>query len=368
VGATKASLDPKSILQGSKLFGSLEPPAIERLARYFQPVVYQLGEVIYREGEPGDTMFIIGDGDVEILKLAGQTTHVLSRLGAGEHVGEMSMISSEKRSASVRAASTVYALKLDQIEFDALLDEEPKFAREMLRAISTRLRMTDESALEQMVTAHQALTFALAKLADSRDPETGGHLYRVREYCVTLARLLKNHPKFRSVIDDEFIENIFLVAPLHDIGKVAIPDGILLKKGKLTDAEFEIMSKHTTLGAHAVDTVLEFCDFEIFRMAKRVILCHHERYDGLGYPRGVKGEDIPVEARIMTLADIYDALLSARVYKPAFSYEEAKAEIRDFAGTRFDPDIVEVMLAHIADFEAIHRRFTEETPDFSTVD
>ncbi len=368
MGATNVSLEPKAILARSKLFGTLDAPSLDRLTRHFEPVVYQLGEVIYREGEPGDAMLVIGDGDVEVVKLVGQSGHVLSRLGPGEHVGEMAMISSEKRSATVRAASTVYGLKLDQVEFDGLLDDEPRFGREMLRAISDRLRLTDETALEQMVTAHQALTFALAKLADSRDPETGGHLYRVREYCVTLARLLRNHPKFRATIDDEFVENIYLVAPLHDIGKVAIPDGILLKKGRLTDAEFEIMSKHTTLGAHAVDTVLEFCDFELFRMAKRVILCHHERYDGLGYPRGVKGEDIPVEARIMTLADIYDALLSARVYKPAFSYDEAIAEIRNHAGTRFDPEMVEVMLAHIKDFEAIHRRFSEEIPDFSTVD
>lgn len=362
------SLEPKAILQRSKLFRSILPECVERLARHFEPVVYQIGEVIFREGEPGDTMLIIGDGDVEVVKLVGTSTHVLSRLGRGEHVGEMAMISSEKRSASVRAATTVYGLKLNQLEFDELLDEEPQFGRQMLRAISDRLRLTDETALEQMVTAHQALTFALAKLADSRDPETGGHLYRVREYCVLLARLLRNHPKYRGEIDDEFVENIFLVAPLHDIGKVAIPDGILLKKGRLTDAEFEIMSKHTTLGAHAVDTVLEFCDFELFRMAKRVILCHHERFDGLGYPRGIKGDDIPLEARIMTLADIYDALLSARVYKPAFTYEEAKTEISSHAGTRFDPEMVEVMLAHMPEFEAIHRRFRDESPDFSTVD
>jgi putative two-component system response regulator len=190
----------------------------------------------------------------------------------------------------------------------------------------------------------------------------------VREYCVLLAKLLRNHPKYRGQIDDEFLENIYFVAPLHDIGKVAIPDGVLLKKGRLTDAEFEIMSTHTTLGANAVDTVLEFCNFELFRMAKRVILGHHERYDGLGYPRGVMGEDIPLEARIMTLADIYDALLSERVYKPAFSYEEARKEILNHSGSRFDPDMVEVMLAHLAEFEAVHRRFRDETPDFSAVD
>lgn len=368
MGPSATSLDPKSILQRSKLFGALEAAALERVTAHFEPVVYQLGETIFREGDPGDTLFVIGDGEVEILKTVGQSSHVLSRLGPGEHVGEMAMISSERRSATVRATTAVYALRLDQIEFDAMLDKEPRFAREMLRAISDRLRLTDETAMEQMVTAHQALTFSLAKLADSRDPETGGHLYRVREYCVLLARLLRDHPKYRGEIGDEFIENIYLVAPLHDIGKVAIPDGILLKKGKLTDAEFEIMSTHTTLGAKAVDTVLEFCDFELFRMAKRVILSHHERYDGLGYPRGVSGEKIPLEARIMTLADIYDALLSERVYKPAFSYDEAKSEIRNYAGTRFDPEMVEVMLAHIDEFEAIHRRFHEESPDMSNVD
>ncbi len=128
------------------------------------------------------------------------------------------------------------------------------------------------------------------------------------------------------------------------------------------------MSTHTTLGAQAVDTVLELCDFELFRMAKRVILCHHERFDGKGYPRGLQRDEIPLEARIMTLADIYDALLSERVYKPAFSYDAAKDEIRSHAGTRFDPDMVEVMLGHIEKFEAVHQKFREGTPDLSTVD
>ena len=170
------------------------------------------------------------------------------------------------------------------------------------------------------------------------------------------------------MITDSFIENIYLVAPLHDIGKVAIPDGILLKNGKLTDAEFEIMSTHTLLGAEAVDTVLEFCDFELFHMAKRVILGHHERFDGLGYPRGVMGEAIPIEARIMSLADIYDALLSERVYKPAFDYHEARNEIKEHSGSRFDPVMVEVMLEHIEKFEDIHRKFSEGTKDYSTVE
>lgn len=352
--------NPTDILARCLLFRNMAPDVLQRIATHFEPVQYEVGQILFREGDPGDSLIVMGDGDVEVTKIVGQTPHVLNRLGPGEHVGEMALISKQRRSATVRAMKPFKGLVLKQAGFDALLNDEPLFAREMLHAISERLRRTDETALEQMVTAHQALTFALAKLADSRDPETGGHLYRVREYCALLAELLRGHKKFAEEITDEFIQNIFLVAPLHDIGKVAIPDGILLKPGRLTDAEFKVMSTHTTLGAAAVDTVLEFCDFELFRMAKRVILCHHERFDGKGYPRQLQGDEIPLEARIMTLADIYDALLSARVYKPAFSYEDAKKEIRGEAGVRFDPEIVEVMISNIDRFENVHRRFKDE--------
>lgn len=360
-------LDPVRILERSRLFQSLDAESLERIAPHFELVRFREGDLVFEEGDSGESMLILGAGQVEVLKRIGQSLHVLGKLAQGEHVGEMAMISNQRRSATVRALTDLVCLRLGRAEFEQLLDTEPRFGREMLRAISDRLRKTDDAALEQMVTAHQALTFSLAKLADSRDPETGGHLYRVREYCVLLAERLRDHPKFRGMIDGEFLQNIYLVAPLHDIGKVAIPDGILLKQGKLTDAEFDIMSTHTTLGAQAVDTVLQFCDFELFRMAKRVILCHHERYDGLGYPRGIKGNDIPLEARIMTLADIYDALLSERVYKPAFGYEEAKAEIAAHSGTRFDPDIVAVMLDNIDRFESIHRQFREDASDFTSV-
>ncbi len=351
-----------------RLFRDLEPAVLARIAPHFEAVSYQANQIVFSEGDSGNSLLIIGDGEVEVTKIVGQSPHVLSRLGPGEHVGEMALISRQRRSATVRAMGAFHGLLLRQSEFDALLEEEPRFAREMLRAISDRLRRTDETALEQMVTAHQALTFSLARLADSRDPETGDHLFRVREYCTLLAELLRDHSEFAPSLTDEFVQNIYLVAPLHDIGKVAIPDSILLKPGRLTEAEFEIMSTHTTLGAQAVDTVLELCDFEIFRMAKRVILCHHERYDGKGYPRGLHGDEIPLEARIMALADIYDALLSERVYKPAFSYEAARDEIRDHAGTRFDPGMVEVMLRHIEKFEAVHKKFREGIPDPSTVD
>ena len=357
-----------SVLERSELFSSLEPDAIDNIGKKCELIRFNRGEDVFREGDLADYMYIIGEGEVAVFKLVGQGEHELMRLSVGAHFGEMAMISSARRNATIRVTSDLLCARMDENSFNALMESEARFAQRMLKALVERLRDTDEAAMQDMVLAHQALSFSLAKLADSRDPETGGHLFRVREYCVLLSGLLREHTKYADVITDSFIENIYLVAPLHDIGKVAIPDGILLKNGKLTDAEFEIMSTHTVLGAEAVDTVLEFCDFELFHMAKRVILGHHERYDGLGYPRGVMGETIPVEARIMSLADIYDALLSERVYKRAFEYHEARDEIAEHAGSRFDPVMVEVMLEHIEKFEDVHRKFSEGTKDHSTVD
>ncbi len=356
-----------SVIENSELFSRLEPDAIENIGKKCDLVRFDKGEEVFHEGDLADYMYIIGEGDVGVFKLMGQGEHELMRLGVGAHFGEMAMISSARRNATLRAKSDLLCARMDETSFNALMEADARFAQRMLKALAERLRDTDEAAMQDMVLAHQALSFSLAKLADSRDPETGAHLYRVREYCILLSELLREHPKYSETITDSFIENIYLVAPLHDIGKVAIPDGILLKNGKLTDAEFEIMSTHTLLGAEAVDTVLEFCDFELFRMAKRVILGHHERYDGLGYPRGVMGEAIPLEARIMSLADVYDALLSERVYKRAFEYHEARAEIEQYAGSRFDPSMVEIMLEHIDEFEEVHRRFSEGTTDYSTV-
>ena len=356
-----------SVLKGSELFSRLELETIETIGRRCEIVRFNEGEIIFREGDLADFMYIIGEGEAGVYKLMGQTEHRLMGLGVGAHFGEMAMISSARRSATIKATSALLCARMDEAAFDALMEADARFAQRMLKALAERLRDTDEAAMQDMVLAHQGLSFSLAKLADSRDPETGAHLYRVREYCALLSGLLREHPKYSDAITDSFLENIYLVAPLHDIGKVAIPDGILMKNGKLTDAEFEIMSTHTLLGAEAVDTVLEFCDFELFHMAKRVILGHHERYDGLGYPRGVVGEAIPIEARIMSLADIYDALLSERVYKPAFGYEETRREIEQHAGSRFDPVMVEVMLEHIGEFEDVHRKFGEGKTEQSSV-
>ncbi|MGC9328405.1 MAG: HD-GYP domain-containing protein, partial [Candidatus Hinthialibacter sp.] len=183
------------------------------------------------------------------------------------------------------------------------------------------------------------------------------HLHRVREYCSLLASILAQRSKFQTLITPVFIENIYIVSPLHDIGKVAIPDGILLKPGKLTRDEFEIIKQHSIIGGESIARVLEYCDNETFRMAYNIVRHHHERYDGNGYPDGLKGEEIPLEARIVTIADYYDAILSKRSYKQPFTYDQAAEEIRNQSGIFFDPDIADVMLAHLDQFESIHQKY-----------
>jgi putative two-component system response regulator len=211
--------------------------------------------------------------------------------------------------------------------------------------------------------------FALAKLAESRDPETGAHLERVRSYCRVLAQYLRDTPDFCTQVDDEFVGLIYQTSPLHDIGKVAIPDLILLKPAGLTREEFEIMKTHTTHGADTINAVLaEFPGAPFLEMARDIALSHHERFDGRGYPQGLKAEQIPLSARIMALADVYDALTSRRVYKEAYSHDVAQAMIIEESGTHFDPAIVEAFLADLPRFVAIHEEFaSDETQQDSEV-
>ncbi|MDP1560920.1 MAG: response regulator [Pirellulaceae bacterium] len=193
--------------------------------------------------------------------------------------------------------------------------------------------------------------FALAKLAESRDSDTGTHLERVRSYCRLLAQELQFHPAFRDVINDDYVHLIYETSPLHDIGKVAIPDSILLKPGKLTADEFEVMKTHTVHGAQTLAAAMnEFPNAEFLRMAHDIALCHHERYDGRGYPGRLAGEAIPLCGRIVALADVYDALTSKRVYKSAMSHEEARTIIVSERGEHFDPNVVDAFLQRENEF------------------
>lgn len=220
-----------------------------------------------------------------------------------------------------------------------------------------RMRVAAAARILSLET-RDMLVFTLAKLAESRDQETGQHLERVQRFSRTLAQHLQKQSQFQEVIDKRFIKDIFLTSPLHDIGKVGIPDSILLKPGRLTEMEFEVMKTHTLLGA---ETLLEVAEINphasYLKMAYDICLSHHEKYDGSGYPHGLVGEEIPLSARIVALADVYDALRSKRVYKDAFPHEEAKKLILESNGSHFDPDIVDAFLASEEEFIKTSTRF-----------
>ncbi|WDI39948.1 HD-GYP domain-containing protein [Bremerella sp. P1] len=208
--------------------------------------------------------------------------------------------------------------------------------------------------------SRNVIIFALAKLAESRDPETGAHLERMREYSRLLAEDLSHQPKYADIVDADYVRTIYLTSPLHDIGKVGIPDHVLLKPGKLTAEEFEIMKQHTLVGFHTLDAaVREQPEAAYLRFARDIACSHHEKYDGSGYPYGLKGEDIPLCGRIVAVADVYDALTTARVYKEAFSHEKACQIIREGSGAHFDPDIVDAFFRHEEEIVDINQRLND---------
>jgi putative two-component system response regulator len=205
-------------------------------------------------------------------------------------------------------------------------------------------RMVEERTRRLALT--QAVTIeSLATLAEYRDPETGGHIKRTQNYVKALAVHLKNHPKYSKELNDEIIDLLYLSAPLHDLGKVGVRDDVLLKAGKLTDEEFEEMKKHTIYGEEALRiTEQKLGEDSFLQYAREIAYTHQEKWDGSGYPQGLKGDEIPTPGRLMALADVYDALISKRVYKPPFPHEKALQIIVEGKGKHFDPDIVDAFL------------------------
>jgi len=212
--------------------------------------------------------------------------------------------------------------------------------------------------VKEISEAQLATIFALSKLAESRDDETGKHLERVQRYCRILATELSTMPAFAQTVTDAFIESIFNASPLHDIGKVAIPDAVLLKADRLTVEEFAVMKTHTTIGAATLEAVqAQYPSNALVAMGVEIARNHHEKWDGTGYPAGRSGLDIPLSARITAIADHYDALTSERCYKDAFSHERSIAIIADGEGTHFDPDIAPAFQRVAGQFDAVRGEF-----------
>ncbi len=233
---------------------------------------------------------------------------------------------------------------------DILLNQNDYLETEVLRRSGELDRMQD------------AVVFALASLAETRDPETGNHLLRTQHYVKVLAQRLATTDKYRDVLSPTVIDTYFKAAPLHDIGKVGIPDNILLKPGKLTPDEFTTMRNHALLGKLALEKAekLSGACTALINVAKEIAMGHHEKWDGSGYPLGLKGDDIPLSARLMALADVYDALICRRVYKEPMSHEEAKAIILQGRGSHFDPMVIDAFLIEEQNFIDIAQKFADE--------
>jgi PAS domain S-box-containing protein len=226
----------------------------------------------------------------------------------------------------------------------------------VIRDITVRKKLERDllESYKKVQSARNATILGLAKLAEYRDSDTGAHLERIREYARILALELSRMPKYSGYITIDYIEDIYNSSILHDIGKVGIPDSILLKPGRLTRDEFEVVKRHSALGGEALKAVEEKIDGQSFlSLGKEIAFFHHEKWDGTGYPRGLRGDQIPLSARIVALADVYDALTSKRVYKDAFSHEKAMEIITEDRGKQFDPDVVDAFVALESEFRRI---------------
>jgi putative two-component system response regulator len=222
-----------------------------------------------------------------------------------------------------------------------------------LYRLQTQLEEVVRDQVREIYDQQMGMIFGLAKLAEIRDTDTGKHLERIRELCRLFASELHTLPKYQNHVDNDYVVRIFQASPLHDVGKVGIPDHILLKPGKLTPEEFEIMKTHTVIGAKTLmDVRQRFPNNQFVKMGIKIALSHHERWDGKGYPEGLLGDNIPLSARIMTIVDVYDAVRSKRVYKPPVSHEETCKIILAGAGSQFDPELVNI-------FASLRPRFQE---------
>jgi putative two-component system response regulator len=228
-------------------------------------------------------------------------------------------------------------------------------------ATHLKLRAASQQQSGQMSLMQDATIMAMATMAETRDKETSNHIRRTQNYVAALARKLQSHPRFAAELTDENITLLYKSAPLHDIGKAGLPDSIVLKPGKLDQDEFEIMKLHAVRGRDTIRQVEEYIGGSngFLTYAREIAHSHQEKWDGSGYPEKLAGEAIPLSARLMAVADVYDALISKRIYKPPFSHAEAVAVMQDGRGTHFDPDILDAFVEIAGTFAEIASKFTD---------
>ncbi len=240
-----------------------------------------------------------------------------------------------------------------------------KASADFLRSKSDYLEQEVAKRTREISAVQDVTILAMASLAETRDNETGNHIRRTQHYVKALAEALRQQPKFATVLDDHTIAMLFKSAPLHDIGKVGIPDRILLKPGRYEPEEFAIMQRHPLLGLQAIEHAEQSLgtSVDFLRVAKEIAYGHHEKWDGSGYPQGLVGEAIPLSARLMAVADVYDALISRRVYKEGMPHQQAAEIIAQGRGSHFDPDVVDAFFQIEQTFVAIAQRYLDSDQD-----
>jgi putative two-component system response regulator len=236
---------------------------------------------------------------------------------------------------------------------------------EFLRNKNDFLELEVAKRTKEIIAIQDVTILAMASLAETRDSDTGNHIRRTQFYVKALAEKLRDHPRFAWFLTDANITMLFKSAPLHDIGKVGIPDRILLKPGRFEPAEFEIMKTHTTLGRDAIEHAENVLGISVdfLTFAKSIALSHQEKWDGSGYPHGLSGDDIPIAARLMAVADVYDALISRRVYKESMPHEQAVLIMIEGRNNHFDPDMLDAFLTIQEEFKTIAKRFSDTDAD-----
>ena len=247
---------------------------------------------------------------------------------------------------------------------------ENKAAADFLRDQNIFLELEVAKRTRELTAIQDVTILAMASLAETRDSDTGNHIRRTQFYVKLLAEKLRTHPRFSNYLTDYNIDMLFKSAPLHDIGKVGIADRILLKPGRFTDDEFEIMKTHAALGRDAIVSAERQLGMEVdfLRVAKEIAYCHHEKWDGTGYPEGTKGDAIPISARLMAVADVYDALISRRIYKEGMPQAKAMGIIKEGKGTHFYADVVEAADQLLTEFTEIAERFADSDADLAAKD
>ena len=276
-------------------------------------------------------------------------THVMLHLGIGSRIRGIPLNLHTYRNTRLEVELSASQVRLENTIFYQLVLRDITATRSMERKLL--------DAERQVGSSRQAAIFGLARLAECRDSDTGQHLIRIRHYTRILAEELSHTSIYAPIISEQFIEDIGYSAVLHDIGKVGIADSILMKPGKLTTGEYEEMKKHTTLGADVLANAdQQGANLTFLQLGREIARSHHERWDASGYPDGLQGQEIPLAARIIALADVYDALTSSRVYKPPYSHEEARSMILEESGRQFDPDVVNAFLRRENDFRETRMR------------